>query len=73
MNKEKFKKLIKSIGFKDNGCLYKYEYKDFEIYLYDIFYDFHNGSGWIDNIPLNDLAPELKRLIRSIKLKQLLR
>ena len=69
---EEFKLLIESIGFKYNKIYDNYAYEEFRIYLWKDVYTFHNGSNWFNNIPLNDLTPILK-LIRSYKLKQILR
>ena len=73
MSKEEFVKFIESIGFNHNGHNgHYYLYKEYSIYLFLKHYGFHNGSEWVYNIKLNDLTP-LKQIIRSIKLKQLLR
>ena len=71
MNKEEFIKYIESIGFIDNNDEL-YVYKGFGINLYYSYYNFFNGSEWEFDIPYNDLKPLLK-IIRSIKLKQLLK
>ena len=74
MNQEEFKKLIESIGFKYNYSHYRY--KEFGIDLYNNYYSFYDGSGWIFDIIYNDLTPinnYLKMELRSIKLKALLR
>jgi hypothetical protein len=75
MSEKEFGILIESIGFRYNGFYYDYDYKEFRInlYLYVDHYDFFNGFEWIKHIPYTDLRPELLKLIRSIKLKQLLR
>ena len=72
MNKEEFKNYIESIGFKSDTSAFYYVYKECEIYLHGDFYSFSNGSEWIRNIYLNDLTP-LKKITRSIKLKQILK
>ena len=72
MKYTEFKKLIESIGFKLNEHNLFYNYKEFKIDLYDIYYyDFYNGSEWIFSIKLNDLTP-LDKIIRSYKLKKIL-
>ena len=70
MNREEFIKYIESIGFQSNEHGY-YNYKAFKIYYHIEEYEFYNGSEWCAHY-YNDLAPELKRLIRSYKLKALL-
>ena len=69
MSREEFKHFIISIGFKSIGNYY-YVYKEYEIYLYDNYYHFYNGSEWF-RIDLNDLSP-LKKITRSYKLKNIL-
>ena len=71
MNYIEFINNIESIGFKYNEHDY-YGYKEYIIYLYKDVYSFYNGSEWIRNIYLNDLTP-LKKITRSIKLKQILK
>ena len=74
MSEEKFKLLIESIGFKYNVHRY-YEYKNYQIDLFEDIYDFFDGYYWNESIPLNDLKPlekEFKQAIRSIKLKNIL-
>ena len=71
MTREEFKHFILSIGFKSIGNYY-YDYKEYEIYLYNNYYHFYNGSKWFEYYDLNDLSP-LKKFTRSIKLKELLR
>ncbi len=75
--KEEFIKLIESIGFK-----YKYgyyNYKEFEIYLYNDSYVLHNGFGFNQERIISsycDLRPiekYFKKEFRSFKLKLLLR
>ena len=73
MSREEFIKLIESIGFKSYSD-YIYDYKEFQIGLnfhLDEYY-FHNGSEY-KVYYYNDLAPDLLNLIRSHKLKQLLK
>ena len=72
MNKEEFINYIESIGFKYNKYDQFYKYKEYEIFLYQVHYDFYNRSELIYNIDLNDLTP-LKKITRSIKLKQILK
>ena len=71
MSREEFINYIESIGFKYNGHGY-YVYKECEIYLWNDHYDFYNRSELIHYIDLNDLTP-LKKITRSIKLKQILK
>ena len=74
MSEEKFKLLIESIGFKYNVHRY-YEYKNYQIDLFEDIYDFFDGSEWTWGIPLNDitlLENEFKQALRSIKLKNIL-
>ena len=72
MNQKEFKKLIGSIGFIE--VYYDiYEYKEFRIDLYYDYYFYFNGSEWFRYVSYNDLVPDLLKLSRSIKLKQLLR
>ena len=70
-----FKKIIESIGFKDINYAY-YEYKEYTIYLYGVYYDFHNGFYWNScTYELNDLTPiqeNFKKKLRSVKLKKIL-
>ena len=72
-SREEFIIFIESIGFKSIG---RYYYKEFVIYLYDIYhYDFFNGSEWIFNIKLNDLRlieNYFKKELRTFKLKKIL-
>ena len=72
MNRNEFIKLIKSIGFKPYDNYVSYTYKEFALSLWNYYYDFWNGSNWVDYIPYNDLTLVLK-LSRSIKLKELLK
>ena len=67
-----FKRYIESIGFKRNGIYYVY--KEYRLYLLSNYYNFNNGSLWVQDIDLNDLRPfkVFKKELRSIKLKQLL-
>ena len=71
MTREEFKHFILSIGFKYYDAIV-YVYKEYEIYLYNNYYHFYNGSKWFEYYDLNDLSP-LKKFTRSIKLKELLR
>ncbi len=72
MNREEFIIFIESIGFRYNG--FYYDYKEFRIGL-----NFHLDEYYFDNgseykvYSYNDLAPDLLKLVRSIKLKSLLR
>ena len=73
MSKYEFKIYIETIGFKIIGIGY-YEYKEYSITFYDVYYNFYNGSGWI-NYNYNDLTPikeNFKKELRSYKLKALL-
>jgi hypothetical protein len=77
MNREEFIKLIQSIGFKksDNIINTYYTYKEFVIDLFHDFYEFHNGSHWVEDISYTDLKQlekHFKNYFRSIKLKELL-
>ena len=72
MDPIEFRNYIESIGFKNDGYGLYYRYNQYEIILYFNSYDFINGSEWIRNIDLNDLRP-LKKITRSIKLKQILK
>ena len=74
MKKEEFKLLIESIGFYSTDG-FNYYYKEFEIYLYNSYYNFYDCSEW-DDYNYNNLKPIeecFKRELRSIKLKALLR
>ena len=68
MNREEFKKYIKSIGFEYDNITGFYDYKEFRIYLWYGNYNFWNGSEWKFAIPYNDLT----KLFRGIKLKKIL-
>ena len=75
-SKEEMRILIKFIGFKYSIQYDIYEYKQYGIDLYSDHYDFWNGSKWTLFIKYNDLnllENYFKTVIRSIKLKQLLR
>ena len=76
MNQKEFITLIESIGFKFDNYYGFFVYKEFIVSLWDVKYNFYNGSNWHNNIPLNELRPLVKYFkneLRSIKLKQLLR
>ena len=70
-----FIKYIKSIGFiHSHNTVYNYE--NFTIHIYKIYYDFYDGSHstlFIQYNDLNLLEKYFKRELRSIKLKELLR
>ena len=70
MSEFEFRRYLLSIGFKYDGYGY-YEYKESRIKLYNNYYHFFNGSGWIYNRDLNDLTP-LNKITRSYKLKNIL-
>ena len=77
MNSKEFIKYIESIGFiqesnqECNVDFYRYNYKEYRIFLNSDNYDFYNGSKWIYTIVLNDLSPLIK-FDRSYKLKKIL-
>ena len=74
MDLYEFRKIMVSIGFKYNGHRY-YEYKNYQIDLYNNYYNFYNGLEWFYANTLTDLRPlekYFKKELRSIKLKQLL-
>ena len=80
LNRIIFKKYIKSIGFKKTSKGYNgYEYNNYTIYLYDVYYNFrfsYNncflGSDRNDYKDLRFFETHFKKELRSIKLKKLL-
>ena len=76
MIRKEFKNYIESIGFGEiTGSYYIYNHQAvnvYQIYLFGDFYSFHNGTKWINYIDLKDLTV-LKKIERSIKLKQILK
>ena len=74
MNRKEFIILINSIGFKIHyGELV---YKEFKIEIRSDYFNFYNGSEWVENISYTDLKPfeeYFKKELRSYKLKALLR
>ncbi len=84
MTLDKFKEIIKSIGFVESNPKFEqggrnkrilYEYKEFEIYMYYTDYNFFDGYIWqnykLDD--LNHLKNTFKKELRAIKLKELLK
>ena len=74
MNKYKFIDYIESIGFKNdrNGNLNNiYNYKDYDIIIYGIYYGLHYKNSYIGRICIIDLTP-LKQISRKYKLKKIL-
>ncbi len=78
VKREQLRSLVKSIGFncvKNESDKNYYTYKDYDIDLYEDFYDFYDGTKWIWDLEYDDLEKFeecFKKELRSIKLKQLL-
>ena len=74
MSRDEFVKYIESIGFKRSDSFYnEYIYNDFKILCWTDKYQFSKGSPNVKYYLYSNLAPELLKLERSYKLKELLK